>query len=69
MIIMRKNKKEDKNKDLDKEKINFLGDWEKLNPDPQIVRDDREKINFLGEWTALNPDPQIVRDEKKGKKK
>jgi hypothetical protein len=63
--------KKDKNKD--NEKINFLGDWNKLNPDPQAVKPDKEKINFLGEWDKLNPDPQVVRPDKekkeKGKKK
>jgi len=64
---MKKNKKEDKNKDLDKEKIDFLGDWKKLNPAPPVV--EPEKFDFLGDWNKLNPDPQTVRDEKKDKKK
>ncbi|MEQ8190474.1 MAG: hypothetical protein ABRQ39_21085 [Candidatus Eremiobacterota bacterium] len=68
---MNKKKKEDKNKDLDKEKINFLGEWNVLNPDPPVVKPEKEKFNFLGEWTALNPDPPVVKpdEEKKGKKK
>jgi len=43
MNDMNRKKKEDKNKDLDKEKINFLGEWNVLNPDPPVVKPDEEK--------------------------
>jgi hypothetical protein len=40
---MKKDKKEDKNKDKDQEKINFLGEWNALNPDPPEIKPEEEE--------------------------